>query len=90
MLIFAGLEDDVLSVVKFPIFRENPAFRFETLIKTSVRKRRDDRITRQINLGCDREFRSFHKHIGFILVQAEYEAALERNAMFVQAFNDAE
>ena len=81
-------KDGVLAVVELPIAGEQTPFGFKALVEWRVRKGRHDGEAGQIDSRLHRELRSLQEHIRFVVVEPEDETALERDAMFVQAFDD--
>jgi hypothetical protein len=84
----ARLEDDVLSVVELPVFRQDSSFALEPGVQGRSGKRRQHRETRQIDAGIEREFDRGVEDVGRVVVEAKHEAALNGNSEVVQIADD--
>src|SRR5262249_46954653 len=79
-----GAKNDVLSVIQFPVPSQDAVFGLEPPVKRGVRKRSHYREPWQVNAGLNCELCRFQKDIRRVVVEAEHEAPLKRNAMLVE------
>src|SRR3989344_2230503 len=85
-----GFEDDMLSVVPFPVLTDDTLFLIEHSIQWSFRKRCRDCKTRQVNTCFEDEFQRFVKHTFSIAIDTEDKATLHSDAMIVKHFDAPE
>ena len=83
------LKDDVLGVVELPVFGQDAALGFEAQIERGVGERRDDGEAREVDVRGDGEFGGLQEDVGFVVIKAEDKAALEGDAVVMEALHDA-
>src|SRR5262249_41438853 len=80
---FGRPEDDVLSVIQFPIFCEDAAFGLEPFVERGVWKWRDDGEAWQIDLRVHCKLCCPEEDVRFVVIEAENEATLQRDTVLV-------
>ncbi len=81
------LENDVLAVVKFPVFGQQSAFRLQPFVERRIRKWRHHGEPRQVNARRDGELRGLRKDIRAVVIEPEDKAALESDAVCMQSLD---
>ena len=74
----------MLAVVELPVAGQDPPLALQAAEERRVRERRDDGEARKVDLRLHGEARRLQEHIGSVVVQAEHEATLERDAVAMQ------
>ena len=83
----ARLEDHVLAVVELPVAGEDAPLALQPLVQGRAGEGGDDGEARQVDVRLDGEARGLQEDVRRVVVQAEDEAALEGDAVPVQALD---